>query len=717
MSTGDASRSGGAQGDGTPAIIESAPTILTAAPGPALVVPYDAFLLKADFARAGADLVLTDDDGTTVVIVDYFALADPPALATADGATLRPDLVARLAGPLAPGQYAQLAGGPEAAPIGRVVTVEGSVSATRADGTQVTLTTDSPVFQGDVIETASDGAVGLVFNDDTTFSLGESARMVLDKLIYNPDTGVGESTFSIIQGAFVFVTGEIAGSQPDAMIVRTPVATIGIRGTTVAGQISIDGTDSTISLLADADGSVGQIVITTNSGARLFLDKPFQAAVFDSPTLEPTIVELQPTQVDELFGRVLRINDVTQQYRDASRDGETDEEEEADDAAADEVAVEEAVAAAAAAADEETEALAAADDILTAEEIAAAEAAAIEAELAAVMAGELPPEGLLEPEFVDILETQEFVEIVEGQETVTDDLTDAELADLDLAASSTTTDIEGVFVGFVDVTGGYDFPTIDIDDNSEGPPDPVTITTTTTMTTSTPPNEFFPADKPEEPVTTTTTMTTSTPPPTFAGFTGNASQLSGQIFSGGGFGSLNITSSSFGGSRNPSASLFDSINFGSAGGTSFSLSDGILLTTGEGVPSDKPSDVLNKDIVSVDDDILSAEQDADLANVADVSPTSTFDSTSLTFQITDVPVGVTAIVFTYMFGTDDQTNSDLAGVFVDDGLGGSLENYLLFPGGEFLRYEDPDTTANFFDTDANNPPPSRSLTTSSRRRR
>ncbi len=198
MSTGDAFRTGGAQGDGTPAIIESAPTILTAAPGPALVVPHDAFLLKADFARAGADLVLTGADGTTVVIVDYFALAEPPALATADGATLPPDLVARLAGPLAPGQYAQLAGGLEAAAIGRVVTVEGSVSATRADGTQVTLATDSPVFQGDVLETTSAAAVGIVFTDDTTFSLGENARMVLDQLIYNPDTGIGQSTFSLI---------------------------------------------------------------------------------------------------------------------------------------------------------------------------------------------------------------------------------------------------------------------------------------------------------------------------------------------------------------------------------------------------------------------------------------------------------------------------------------------------------------------------------------
>ena len=64
----------------------------------------------------------------------------------------------------------------EAAPIGRVATADGSVTATRVDGTQVKLATDSAVFQGDVLETADGAAVGLVFNDDTTFSLGADAR-------------------------------------------------------------------------------------------------------------------------------------------------------------------------------------------------------------------------------------------------------------------------------------------------------------------------------------------------------------------------------------------------------------------------------------------------------------------------------------------------------------------------------------------------------------
>ena len=42
-------------------------------------------------------------------------------------------------------------------------------------------------------------------------------------------------------------------------MLETPVATIGIRGTTIAGVIAGDGEKNSISLLADADGQVGDL--------------------------------------------------------------------------------------------------------------------------------------------------------------------------------------------------------------------------------------------------------------------------------------------------------------------------------------------------------------------------------------------------------------------------------------------------------------------------
>ena len=49
--------------------------------------------LVADYVRERSDLVLVGPDGQTVVIDNYFAMANPPALATAAGAGVPGDLV------------------------------------------------------------------------------------------------------------------------------------------------------------------------------------------------------------------------------------------------------------------------------------------------------------------------------------------------------------------------------------------------------------------------------------------------------------------------------------------------------------------------------------------------------------------------------------------------------------------------------------------------
>ncbi|MEE8204208.1 MAG: FecR domain-containing protein, partial [Alphaproteobacteria bacterium] len=305
MATGFAQNSATANHDAATPPAGGAIVVEATSGGGPVVVPEGALLLVADFVRAGPDLVLVGPDGTRILVKDYFALADPPALATEGGAAVAPDLVATLAGPLAPGQYAQAAPAAGAAPIGRVTTVEGSVTATRADGTQVTLEADSVVYQGDVLESSPGAAIGLVFTDDTTFSLGESARMVLDELIYDPDTGAGSSTLSVLQGVFVFVSGEIAANNPDAMTVRTPIATIGIRGTTVAGRIEADGEGGTVALLPDPDGSVGSISVTTTTGVYV-LSVANQALNMADPLQPPQLVQLSALAMDQTFGAAMR---------------------------------------------------------------------------------------------------------------------------------------------------------------------------------------------------------------------------------------------------------------------------------------------------------------------------------------------------------------------------------------------------------------------------
>ncbi|MSP84045.1 MAG: hypothetical protein EXQ94_14340 [Alphaproteobacteria bacterium] len=100
-----------------------------------LVLPNDLDLHGARFERQGSDLLVTDRDGDQAYVQDYARA--PVALADGDGARLEGHVVARLAGPLAPGQVAQTEGSQGAEPIGRVTTVDGTATATRVDGTEV----------------------------------------------------------------------------------------------------------------------------------------------------------------------------------------------------------------------------------------------------------------------------------------------------------------------------------------------------------------------------------------------------------------------------------------------------------------------------------------------------------------------------------------------------------------------------------------------------
>ena len=265
------------------------------AAGDAVTVPYGPMLLDAAFSRQGPDLLLTGDGGESVLVRGYFAAEDPPALLTEGGAILSPDTAEALAGPAAPGQYAQAAPGSAQQPIGTVDAADGEVFAIRADGNRVSLEAGDAVFQGDVLETAGDGALNITFSDGTEFSLDENARMVLDELVYDPGTGEGSSAFTVVQGVFSFVSGAIARSGPDAMTVDTPVATIGIRGTKVAIRAGAEGEDTVISLLEDEGGQTGEITITNDAGTQI-LNVANQTVFVESAFIAPPPPTILPSE-------------------------------------------------------------------------------------------------------------------------------------------------------------------------------------------------------------------------------------------------------------------------------------------------------------------------------------------------------------------------------------------------------------------------------------
>ncbi|HEX8827685.1 MAG TPA: FecR domain-containing protein [Xanthobacteraceae bacterium] len=155
--------------------------------------------------------------------------------------------------------------------IGGVALIKGGASVTRGS-TASTLKVSDAIFLRDVLQTASDGTLGVTFNDATTFSLLPNSEITVDDFVYQERGQRNVATFEVIKGAVSFVASAVA--KTGDMRIDTQTAAIGVRGTT--GIIEIPSTAATgapsgmsIKLYPDADGHVGRIEVFGRDGSQL----------------------------------------------------------------------------------------------------------------------------------------------------------------------------------------------------------------------------------------------------------------------------------------------------------------------------------------------------------------------------------------------------------------------------------------------------------------
>ena len=72
------------------------------------------------------------------------------------------------------------------------------------------------------VETAADGAVSIIFSDDTEFRLSASSRMGLDGFV---DGTSNSALFSLTQGAFAFIAGKLL-AKTGGLRIDTPLGSI-----------------------------------------------------------------------------------------------------------------------------------------------------------------------------------------------------------------------------------------------------------------------------------------------------------------------------------------------------------------------------------------------------------------------------------------------------------------------------------------------------------
>ena len=176
------------------------------------------------------------------------------------------------------------------------------VSAVQGDSDIGKVTSGTKIFLGDEIEVASGGRMQIMLVDETVFTLGSGARLVIDEFVYDPATQAGSMTTNITRGAFRFVSGKLAKSSPKAMKVRLPSASLSIRGTQVAGLVDEDG-GSQVVLVGPGPNNFGATlgaVTVTNSFGSVDLTRPnFSTTIIpNQPPATPTLAA--PETIDAI---------------------------------------------------------------------------------------------------------------------------------------------------------------------------------------------------------------------------------------------------------------------------------------------------------------------------------------------------------------------------------------------------------------------------------
>lgn len=181
--------------------------------------------------------------------------------------------------------FAQLSFAEE--PIGQMVWVKGTIKASLNKQPARILQRRSPLYVHDTITTSKNSTGEIVFSDNSLLTLNAETTLRIDQYKFGKSVKPDATEFaaSLAKGGFRTITGLIPKRNTENYQVKTPVGTIGVRGTEYAIALK----DSLW-----IKHYTGQPCISNESGSMCLSDARRFANVKNAKT-PPIIVEKEPT--------------------------------------------------------------------------------------------------------------------------------------------------------------------------------------------------------------------------------------------------------------------------------------------------------------------------------------------------------------------------------------------------------------------------------------
>lgn len=177
--------------------------------------------------------------------------------------------------------------------VGTVINLSGPLFGKKADGSSRTLAVNSSVEQGDTLVTEKRTYGRVKFIDGGEIILRPGSNFVVESYLFDKNKpGDDKAELGLVKGSLRAITGQVSkrGNQ-DAYKIKTPVATIGIRGTIFDLKICNDDCPGFANGLYFFVAE-GIIEVSNSGGAKIFSAGSY-GYVQDENSL-PVMLPLQP---------------------------------------------------------------------------------------------------------------------------------------------------------------------------------------------------------------------------------------------------------------------------------------------------------------------------------------------------------------------------------------------------------------------------------------
>ena len=187
--------------------------------------------------------------------------------------------------------------------VGKVTEQTGPTEIIR-DRKSISASLNTTVEMNDAVSTARAKAQ-LTFEDKTIVKLTEHSKIVIDDFVYDPKKGAGKLGMKMALGTARYASGQIAKNNPQQVAIKTPTASIAVRGTDFSMTVDELGR-SLVMLLPSCDekGCVTGAIEVSNLAGVVLLDVPYQATLVNSayqPPTEPTVIKIDQANINNML--------------------------------------------------------------------------------------------------------------------------------------------------------------------------------------------------------------------------------------------------------------------------------------------------------------------------------------------------------------------------------------------------------------------------------